>query len=154
MSQSDRAPTREEFVALAADHGVVPVWREVLADLETPLSVHAKLGRDGRSFLLESAEHGERWGRYSFVGFDPFLTLIGRDGDTVWEGQPPTGCDEATGPLDALARATAAYRAPQLVDLPLHGGAVGYIGYDAVREVEDIPATGEDDLQLPDVIML
>jgi anthranilate synthase component I len=147
-------PTRDEFVRLAAEHGVVPVWREVLADLHTPLSVHARLAGRGPSFLLESAEHGERWGRYSFVGTDPFLILRGRDGQVTWEGSPPAGTEEATGPLDALARAVEAYRAPQLLDLPLHGGAVGYIGYDAVREVEDIPATGEDDLGLPDVVMI
>jgi anthranilate synthase component I len=147
-------PTREEFVRHAVDHGVVPVWREVLADLETPLSVYAKLAGDGPSFLLESAEHGERWGRYSFVGFDPFLVLRGRDGEISWEGTPPGDAAEASGPLDALARATRALRAPSLVDLPLHGGAVGYIGYDAVREVEDIPATGRDDLGLPDVVQL
>ena len=128
-------PTREEFVRLAADHAVVPVWREVLADLETPLSVYAKLAGDGPSFLLESAEHGERWGRYSFVGVDPFLVLRGRDGRVRWEGDPPGDAAEATGPLDALARATRALRAPTgLVDLPLHGGAVGYVGWDAVRE--------------------
>jgi anthranilate synthase component I len=147
-------PSREQFLALAADHGVVPVWREVLADLETPLSVYAKLAGDGPSFLLESAEHGERWGRYSFVGFDPFLQLSGHRGEVHWDGSPPVEVAEATGPLDALARATAAYRAPDLLDLPLHGGAVGYLGYDAVREVEAIPDTGEDDLGLPDVVML
>jgi anthranilate synthase component I len=147
-------PTREEFVRLAAEHGVVPVWREVLADLHTPLSVHAKLAGDGPSFLLESAEHGERWGRFSFVGIDPFLTLRGRDGEVRWDGQPPAGCDAATGPLDALARAVEAYRSPQLVDVPLQGGAVGYLAYDAIREVERIPATGEDDLGLPDVVMM
>jgi anthranilate synthase component I len=147
-------PTRQEFVRLAAEHGVVPVWREVLADLHTPLSVHAKLAGRGPSFLLESAEHGERWGRYSFVGTDPFLVLRGRDGRVEWEGTPPAGTEDATGPLDALARAVQAYRAPQLLDLPLHGGAVGYVSYDAVREVERIPATGEDDLGLPDVVML
>lgn len=152
---TDYPLSRDEFVAIAADHGVVPVWREVLADLETPLSIHAKLATPGeRSFLLESAEHGERWGRYSFVGFDPFLVLTGRDGDIGWEGRPPAGCEEATGPLDALARATRSYRAPQLLDLPLHGGAVGYIGYDAVREIETLPATGRDDLGVPDVVML
>ncbi len=157
------SPTCEEFVALAADHGVVPVWREVLADLETPLSVYAKLAGHGPSFLLESAEHGERWGRYSFVGTDPLLTLSGRDGEVVWDGAPPEAAREATGPLDALARATEALRAPDLrdgaprpgrLDIPLHGGAVGYVGYDAVREVEDIPATGRDDLGLPDVVVL
>ncbi len=147
-------PDRDTFVDLARSHGVVPVWREVLADLETPLSVYAKLAGDGPSFLLESAEHGERWGRYSFVGFDPFLTLHGRDGEVTWVGEPPAEVAGATGPLDALARATEALHAPALLDLPLHGGAVGYVGYDAVREVESIPATGEDDLGLPDVDML
>ena len=145
------SPTRDEFVALAADHGVVPVWRELLADLETPLSVYARLRGDGPTFLLESAEHGERWGRYSFVGTDPFLVLRGRDGEVTWEGTPPAGCEDADGALDALARATQALRAPEFPLLPLHGGAVGMVGYDAVREVEDIPATGEDDLGLPDV---
>jgi anthranilate synthase component I len=148
------APTREEFVRLAAEHGVVPVRREVLADLETPLSVYTKLAGDGPSFLLESAEHGERWGRYSFVGFDPFLTLFGRDGAVSWEGQPPAGAETATRPLEALAGAVAALVAPPVPQLPLHGGAVGYVGFDAVREVERIPATGRDDLGLPDVHLM
>lgn len=148
------APDRDAFIALASEYGSVPVWREVLADLETPLSVYAKLAGDGPSFLLESAEHGERWGRYSFVGFDPFLTLLGRHGEVSWAGTPPTAAAGATGPLDALARATEAFRAPTLLDLPLHGGAVGYLGYDAIREVEDIPDTGLDDLALPDVQLL
>jgi anthranilate synthase component I len=147
-------PTRDDFLRDAATHGVVPVWRELLADLETPLSVHAKLAGDGPSFLLESAEHGERWGRYSFVGFDPFLVLRGRRGEVSWEGDPPAEVAGATGPLDALARATSAFRAPPVLDLPLHGGAVGYVGYDAVREVERIPDTGVDDLGLPDLEML
>lgn len=148
------APDRDTFIALAADHGSVPVWREVLADLETPLSVYAKLAGDGPSFLLESAEHGERWGRYSFVGFDPFLTLLGRHGEVTWVGTPPAEAAGASGPLAALARATEAFRAPTLLDLPLHGGAVGYLGYDVIREVEDIPDTGVDDLALPDVQLL
>ena len=148
------APDRDTFIDLATEYGSVPVWREVLADLETPLSVYAKLAGDGPSFLLESAEHGERWGRYSFVGFDPFLTLLGHHGEVSWSGTPPVEVDGASGPLDALARATEAFRAPTLLDLPLHGGAVGYLGYDVIREVEDIPDTGVDDLELPDVQLL
>ena len=67
-------PTRDEFRALAADHTVVPVWTELLADLETPVAAYAKLVGDGTGFLLESVEHGERWSRFSFVGRDPSAT--------------------------------------------------------------------------------
>ncbi|MDX1658934.1 MAG: anthranilate synthase component I [Nitriliruptorales bacterium] len=148
-------PARDEFIALAEQHGSVPVWREVLSDLETPLSVYAKLAGEGPTFLLESAEHGERWGRYSFVGADPFLVLRGRGGDVTWEGDPPAAASDADGPLDALDRATRALHAPiGLLDVPLHGGAVGYVGYDAVREIEDLPDSGEDDLGVDDVVMI
>ncbi|MEX2486220.1 MAG: anthranilate synthase component I [Nitriliruptoraceae bacterium] len=129
--------------------------RELLADMDTPLSVYAKLRGDGPSFLLESAEHGERWGRFSFVGVDPFLQLHGRDGAVRWVGTPPPGVANADGAFDALARAVDAFRAPPVTGIPLHGGAVGYIGYDAVREVETrIPASGRDDLELDDLVML
>jgi anthranilate synthase component I len=148
------SPSEDEFLQLARDHGVVPVWREVLADLETPLSVYAKLAGDGPSFLLESAEHGERWGRHSFVGFDPFLVLRGRDGTVTFDGDPPPAALEATGSLDALAAVIEAYRAPPLAEVPLHGGAVGYLGYDVIREVEAIPDTGRDDLGMADVQLL
>ncbi|MDQ3931244.1 MAG: chorismate-binding protein, partial [Actinomycetota bacterium] len=148
-------PSREEFVRLAASYRVVPVWREVLADLETPLSVYTKLRGNRPSFLLESAEHGERWGRHSFVGVDPFLILRGKDGAVAWEGEPPARAKEAKGPLEALDAAVQGLAAPPLEHLPpLHGGAVGYIGWEAVREIERVPATTEDDLGLPDVLML
>lgn len=156
MKSSDAPrPGREPFVRLAADHAVVPVWREVLADLETPLSVYAKLAGAGPSFLLESAEHGERWGRYSFVGLDPFLILRGKDGQVSWEGNPPPAARDAGGPLGALQLATHALPGPALAQLPpLHSGAVGYVGWDAVRELERVPATATDDLCLPDLFMV
>jgi len=147
-------PDRDEFLALAADHTVVPVVRELLADLETPLSVYAKLRGDGPTFLLESAEHGQRWGRYSFVGTDPIFVLKGRGDQVEWEGDPPAQARGVQGPLAALDAAMQALRAPDFPSLPLHGGAVGVVGYDAVREVEDIPDTGSDDLGLPDVLMM
>lgn len=150
----DVRPTRDEFVALAAEHGSVPVFLELLGDGATPVGVYARLAGPG-TFLLESAEQG-RWGRYSFVGLDPLWTLTGRDGDYAFEGEVPAVATEATGPLDALDRVTRALHAPtRLLDLPLHGGAVGYIGFEAVREVEPtVPATGEDTLGLPDVLQL
>lgn len=149
------SPDRETFLELAATHGVVPVWRERLADFDTPLSVYARMCGEGPSFMLESAEHGERWGRYSFVGADPFLELIGRDGRHEFRGDVAVDVDPDVGPLEALDRVTATLHAPAgLVGVPLHGGAVGLIGYDAVREVEDIPDTGRDDLGLPDVHLM
>lgn len=150
-------PTADEFVRLATEHhpGTLPVWTEVLADVETPVGVFAKLAGDQPTFLLESAEHGESWGRWSFIGTDPFLVLRSRDGEVTWEGEPPAAARGAEGGLAALAAATEALHCPPgILDLPLHGGAVGVVGWDAVREVEDIPATGTDDLGLDDVQML
>ncbi|MFP5486679.1 MAG: hypothetical protein ACLGHQ_00030 [Acidimicrobiia bacterium] len=69
-------PSRDEFHSLAADHSIVPVWTEVLGDLETPVAAFAKLVGDEPGFLLESVEHGERWSRFSFVGRDPSATLV------------------------------------------------------------------------------
>ena len=78
-------PSREEFEALASTHTVVPVWAELLADLETPVAAYAKLVGDGPGFLLESVEHGERWSRFSFVGREPSATLVLRNGRVVYE---------------------------------------------------------------------
>ncbi|MEY3679911.1 MAG: anthranilate synthase component, partial [Actinomycetota bacterium] len=81
MSASDLVvrPSRDEFASLAREHTVVPVWVEVLADLETPVAAFAKLvGPDEPGFLLESVEHGERWSRFSFVGRRPRATLTAR----------------------------------------------------------------------------
>ena len=80
VSEHQSRPSLDEFRALARDHTVVPVWREVLADLETPVSAFVKLVGDRDGFLLESVEHGEHWGRFSFIGRDPALTP-GRAGE-------------------------------------------------------------------------
>jgi anthranilate synthase component 1 len=149
------SPSREEFVRLAREHTLVPVWREVLGDLETPVGAYRKLGAAANSFLLESVEQGERWGRYSFIGVDPFLVMSSREGRVSFDGPAPAGAAEAPDPLTALERAIAAYRAPDLAGLPpLHGGAVGYLGFDVVRYVERLPQTTTDDLGLPETWML
>ncbi|MDP9405907.1 MAG: anthranilate synthase component I, partial [Actinomycetota bacterium] len=83
-------PSREAFAALAAEHAVVPVWREVLADLQTPLAVYDRLRSvGGPTFLLESVEHGERWGRWSFIGLRPFLELSACGGRVTLAGDAP-----------------------------------------------------------------
>jgi anthranilate synthase component 1 len=147
-------PTRKEFHALAAEHTLVPVWCELLADLETPVAAYAKLVGDGPGFLLESVEHGERWSRYSFVGRDPVATIELRNGRLLIEGPVPASMPRDRGILAALDALVAAYRAPVFPELPpLQGGVMGYLGYDVVREVEHLPDVPHDDRQLPDAIM-
>jgi anthranilate synthase component I len=148
-------PSPEAFRELAREYTVVPVWREVLADFETPLSAYAKLVGDREGFLLESVEHAERWGRFSFLGRDPARTFVTRGRTVEWlDGQaPPPGVptDEGTlAVLDALGRS---YRAPTLPELPpFHGGIVGWLGYDTVREIERLPQIPRDDLGFPDAV--
>jgi anthranilate synthase component 1 len=148
-------PTREEFHALAATHSVVPVWRELLADLITPVAAFARLcGDDKPGFLFESVEHGERWSRWSFVGRNPLATLVLRDGVVDVEGALPAAMPRDRGILAAIEWLLAAYRSPVLDDLPpLHGGVVGYLGYDVVREVENLPDVPPDVTGYPDAVM-
>jgi anthranilate synthase component 1 len=148
------SPSPDEFVALAQQHTVVPVWREVLADLETPVSAFRKLVPDGDGFLLESVEHGERWGRFSFIGRDPALTLRLKDGRVDVTGDVPIDIDPNAGVLRALERALEHCNAPTIPDLPpFHGGIVGYLGYDVVREIEHLPNTPHDDQHYPEAVM-
>jgi len=138
-------PSRDEFRAMAADHTVVPVWTELLADLETPVAAYAKLVGDGTGFLLESVEHGERWSRFSFVGRDPVATLELRDGVIRVEGDLPASIPTDRGMLAALDALLREYRAPIIPDLPpLQSGVMGFLGYDVVREVERLPDVPHD----------
>src|SRR5687767_14856382 len=130
-------PSREEFRALARDHTVVPVWREVLADLTTPVAAFLRIVGDEPGFLLESVEHGERWGRWSFVGRRPSVTFTSRGGTVEVDADIDGGIDLGHGILRAVEDALLHYRSPSLDDLPpLHSGLIGYLGYDVVREVE------------------
>ncbi|MYL03625.1 MAG: anthranilate synthase component I [Acidimicrobiaceae bacterium] len=147
-------PTQEEFRALARAYRVVPVWREVLADLTTPVAAFARVVGPGDGFLLESVEHGERWSRWSFMGRNPIATLVahGRHVDVTG----PLGVDvpRHEGMLTALEVLLDHYKAPSIEGLPpLHGGLVGFLGYDIVREVEHLPDVPFDDSGHPDGVM-
>jgi anthranilate synthase component 1 len=134
---------------------VVPVWREVLADFETPLSAFVKLVGKREGFLLESVEHAERWGRFSFLGRDPARTFVtrGRHVDWLDDDAPPEGVPTDEGTLAALEALCARYRAPKLPELPpFHGGIVGWMGYDTVREIERLPNVPFDDSGFPDAV--
>ena len=148
-------PTRAEFAALARAHTVVPVWRELLADLITPVAAFARLtAGDEPGFLFESVEHGERWSRWSFVGRRPRTTLVARGRHVEVDGDLPAGVRVDDGILACVEDLLAHFRSPVLEELPpLHGGLVGYLGYDVVREVEHLPDTPADDAGYPDAVL-
>ena len=148
------SPDRGEFRRLARSHSVVPVWRELLADLTTPVSLFARCVGDGEGFLLESVERGETWGRWSFIGRRPLATLTSIGGELVVEGDLPEGIRTGDGLLAALEDLLAHFESPTIEGMPpLHGGLMGYLGYDVVREVEHLPDVPPDDKGFPDGVM-
>ncbi|HVV22995.1 MAG TPA: anthranilate synthase component I [Pseudonocardiaceae bacterium] len=149
-------PTREEFRALAAERRVIPVVRRLLADDETPLSVYRKLaGNRPGTFLLESAENGQSWSRWSFVGVHCAAALTAVGGEATWVGNPPVGLPSGGDPLVALRETIQALHTHPLPGMPpLTGGMVGYIAYDAVRRLERLPELAADDLRVPELVML
>ena len=138
--------------------GVVPIYREVMGDLETPVSAFLKLAGRKRAFLLESVEGGERIARYSFVGAGPLATLTMRDGVGRIEDSEGTQTARYEDPLEALDRLLAPYRALPVPGLPLPlfvGGAVGYLSYEAVRAFEPrVPPAMGPGLGLPDGVFM
>ena len=140
-------PNKQEFAKLAQDFDVVPVVQELTSDTVTPFTVYSRLAVHGRNpFLLESVEGGERAARYSFIGADPFRIVEVRGGAVFVDGELRSG-----DPVAELRRATDLGSVAPVDGLPpFAGGAMGYLGYDAVRLVEDIPASGRDEGGLPD----
>ena len=149
------SPSRDQFRSLARVHTVIPVWRELLADLTTPVAAYARLVGEGTGFLLESVEHGEaRWSRWSFIGRNPLATLTARGRTVDVAGWVPPSVPRERGILAALEELLRVWRAPSLADLPpLHGGVLGYLGYDVVREVERLPDVPPDDLGHADAVV-
>ena len=149
--------SRDEFASLARDYTVVPVWRELLADLTTPVAAFSRIAGEGsgdRAFLLESVEHAGPWGRWSFVGRHPSATLVCRNGRIDVEGRIPAEVPLDRGILAAVEALLDRYRSPVIEALPpLHGGIVGYLGYDIVREVEHLPDVPPDEGGYPDAIL-
>jgi anthranilate synthase component 1 len=146
----------EEFREYARTHNVIPVFRKVLADGETPVGLYKKLAanRPG-TFLLESAEHGGAWSRYSFIGVNSRTTLTEKNGRAEWIGTPPEGVPVGMDPLSALKLAVAHLSTPVIPDLPpLTGGLVGYMSYDSVRRLEKLPDIAVNDLRVPEIAFM
>jgi anthranilate synthase component I len=150
----DFRPDPAEFAALAKEHEIVPVWCEVVADTLTPVACFANVVGEGEGFLFESVEGGERWGRYSFVGRQPLATLTARGCRVETTGQLGLSPSD-DGILAAVEALVTRFESPSLNGLPpLHGGLVGYLGYDVVREVERLPHPPADDLGHPDAALV
>ncbi len=137
-------PSLSEVRKLKKRGNLVPIYREIMADLETPVSAYMKISRGDPSFLLESVEGGERLARYSFIGTEPYLILT-------------TGgvAGRSVDPLPLIAAELNRYKLVPVPGLPrFHGGAVGYLAYDVVRYFERLPAPHYDPLELPESVFM
>jgi anthranilate synthase component I len=158
-------PTLREFEELARrGYNLIPVAREIAADLETPVSAFLKVTRGDYSFLLESVRGGEKWGRYTFLGTEPSIVVRARGGQLDLIRPPSVGRNgvasiescRVDNCFDALRRELSRYRAPEIPELPrFFGGAVGFLAYDLVRLFEPrIPNSVRDDLGVPELYLM
>jgi anthranilate synthase component 1 len=145
-------PDRATFRGLSESANTIPIYREIAADLDTPVSAFLKLHRSGQGFLLESVEGGDRWGRYSVLGTDPFMTLRSRDRRLEVNLRDGSKRRLEGEPLDTLAEVLAPFK-PAVVDglSRFAGGFVGYLAYDLVRHIEVLPCDTADDLRVADL---
>ncbi len=135
-------PGLEEVKKLKAQGNLVPVYREIKADMDTPVSAYLKIARGDYSFLLESVEGGERLARYSFLGTEPSRIIT-------------TGGDNAVDPLTLIEDEFDKYKPVPVEGLPrFHGGAVGYLSYEVARYFERLPAPDNDPVSLPESVMM
>lgn len=155
-------PSREEFLQAATRGNLIPVYRELVADGDTPVSAYAALGADEYSFLLESVVGGANWAAYSFVGVAPRAVVTWQDGlaKVVWfdidRGGPPRTAEWRTAdPMEALVEVMGEMRPVEVPGLPrFWGGAVGYLAYDVVRAFEELPARARPGLDIPTLCMV
>jgi anthranilate synthase component 1 len=159
MTRPEYSLSVEQFKGLASQGNLIPIYREILADLETPVSAFTKIDHGPSAYLLESVEGGENWARYSFLGSgSPMVVQEDRGTLTVSGGNGTARLQPAVPgetPFDRLQRLMAAYNPVAVPGLPrFSGGAVGYLAYDAVRYFEDISARRKDQLGLPELAFL
>jgi anthranilate synthase component 1 len=147
-------PSFSEFKQMAQQGNLIPVYQEFLADTETPVSAYLKLRDGSHSYLLESADGGKRWGRYSFIGCKPYLSVVSRDREMeIWQEDARQIRKDVGNPLDILRELSTKYRPLTVKDLPpFQGGLVGYCNYDLVRKWEHLPAIAPMDPDLPEAV--
>ena len=147
-------PSLSEFKQMAQHGNLIPIYQEFLADTETPVSAYLKLRDGSYSYLLESADGGKRWGRYSFIGCKPFIEAVSRNGDmAIRQGDKIKELKDIGNPLEVLRGISAEYKPVTVDDLPpFQGGLVGYFNYDLVRKWERLPGMKPIERDLPESI--
>jgi anthranilate synthase component 1 len=147
-------PTKSEFIKLAKEANVIPVYKEILADVLTPVSAFQKIG-DGYSYLLESVEGEEKIARFSFIGIEPSIIFKNKANSVELTERGRVKRYSAQSPLDEIAGLMTRFKLSGLKGLPRFlGGMVGYIGYDMVRFFEDLPDKNPDELRIHDSILM
>lgn len=155
VARAIAVPSREEFLRLGQDHTLVPVYRTVVADLETPVSAFLRIAaEESQAFLLESVEGGERVGRYTFIGIEPYKRIVSRGRSIVVHENGEERSFE--GDIFAeLKAALSGHKPARLAGLPpFTAGAVGFFSYDVVRQIERLPAIAVDELGVPDACLM
>lgn len=154
---ADSVPGPEEFQRLAEAHTLIPVTRRLLADLETPVGALLRLAdNQSEAFLLESVEGGERIGRYTFIGIQPYQRIVARGRQLEISRAGETGSEVRDGDVfDTLREALSGQEVAVLPGLPpFTAGAVGFFAYDVVRQIERLPSLAADELGVPDAVLL
>lgn len=145
-------PELEQVLELSKVYNIIPVSLEVYADMETPISIFKRVEQNKFCFLLESVEGGEKWGRYSFIGKNPFVTVKGNGELTELKYRNGKTKTVNSNPIAVMKELMAEYRGAPMRNLPrFNGGAVGFFGYDTARYFERLPDVPEDDVGIPEL---
>lgn len=146
--------TVKDFTALSSKYNVIPLYREIIADLDTPVGAFLKLNRSP-SFLLESVIGGEKWGRYSIIGINPAVVITGRGNHIEIKTQGSECCFENSNPFNVLRDYFSKFKAYKEPELPrFFGGMVGYISYDTVKLFEKVPDMNKPCIGIPDIFLM
>jgi anthranilate synthase component 1 len=149
-----KKPSFSEFEQMAKQGNLIPVYQELLADIETPVSTYLKVRDNSFSYLLESADGGSRWGRYSFIGYKPLISILSRDKDVeIHKGEEREIIRDVKNPFDILKEISKQFT-PVMADglPPFQGGLVGYVNYDLIRKWERLPEIEPLERKLPESV--
>ena len=147
-------PDLHAFKKFSTLGNLIPVYREILGDTETPVSAYLKLNKTP-SFLLESVVGGEKWARYSFIGIDPVMTITCQGKKILIKSNASVTPVEADDPLSIVEKILSQYRPVNVKGLPrFSGGFVGYVGYDMVKFFERVPDIHKSVIDMPDIFLM